>query len=77
MAERVSYRIGPGPTRETAPFEFPEAGEFMIFSRPEFFLQVGDRGELVICDARIRATVDEPTTGAPVLSSQPRSGEPF
>ncbi len=60
MAERESFRVGPPPTRDTPAFEFPEAGEFVIFSRPEFFLQAGDRGEVVVCDARIRLTVGEP-----------------
>lgn len=61
MAERQSFRVGPPPTRDTPAFEFPEAGEFVIFSRPEFFLQSGERGEVVVCDARIRLTVSDPS----------------
>lgn len=64
MAERQSFRVGPPATRETPAFEFPEAGEFVIFSRPEFFLQSGERGEVVVCDARIRLSVGEPAPNA-------------
>jgi hypothetical protein len=54
-----SRRIGPAPREQRRPYEFPEAGEFLIYSRPEFYVEVDGRGERVICNAELRVRTTE------------------
>ncbi|HEU0300819.1 MAG TPA: hypothetical protein VFR37_15260 [Longimicrobium sp.] len=40
--------------------QFPPAGEYEIYSLPEFFVQNGERGELLVCAGRIRLRTSNP-----------------
>jgi hypothetical protein len=52
-ASRKSRRLGPPLAKSLKPYQFPPGGDYEIFSRPDFFVEIGDRGELLHCEARL------------------------
>lgn len=57
---RRSRRLGPPLDPAPPAHAFPPAGEYEIYSRPEFFVQNGERGELLVCAGRIRLRTSDP-----------------
>jgi len=71
MESGRSYRVGPPEQNPRAPYEFPEAGEFVIYSRPEFYVQLDQRSELVRCAGQIRLRTSEPVMNSDGLRRVP------
>lgn len=58
--DRRSYRKGPAPKKAVPAYVFPEAAEYVVFSRAKFLAKVGNKQELIECPARMEISLEDP-----------------